>query len=100
VKEVLEKRFAWPTGPPSFDLAFLALGVQPSRIFRDSGIRTGPDGGLLINSFLQSVAHPEMFGRRGLRQLGGPTPGQDRSLCGQAEPILYHNSWLLWKGGK
>jgi NADH dehydrogenase FAD-containing subunit len=40
----------------------MALGVQPSRIFRDSGIPTGPDRGLLVNSFLQSVAHPEMFG--------------------------------------
>jgi len=45
-----------------FDVAFMALGVQPSRIFRDSGISAGPDGGLLVNSFLQIVAHPEMFG--------------------------------------
>ena len=46
----------------TFDVAFMALGVQPSGIFSDSGIPTGPDGGLLVNSFLQSVAHPEMFG--------------------------------------
>ena len=46
----------------TFDVAFMALGIQPSRIFSDSGIPTGPDGGLLVNSFLQSVAHPEMFG--------------------------------------
>jgi len=45
-----------------FDLLFLALGVQPPRLFLDSGLPTGPDGGLLVNEFLQSVAHPEIFG--------------------------------------
>jgi len=45
-----------------FDLLFLALGVQPPRLFVDSGLPTGPDGGLLVNEFLQSVAHPEIFG--------------------------------------
>ncbi len=41
---------------------FLALGVRPPGLFQDSGLPTGPDGGLLVNEFLQSVAHPEMFG--------------------------------------
>jgi len=45
-----------------FDLVFVAMGVQPSSIFVDSGIPAGPDGGLLVNPHLQSVAHPEMFG--------------------------------------
>jgi NADH dehydrogenase FAD-containing subunit len=44
-----------------FDMIFLALGVQPSPLFKDSGISTGPDGGLLVNEFLQSVAFPEIF---------------------------------------
>jgi NADH dehydrogenase FAD-containing subunit len=45
-----------------FDFAFIAMGVQPSSIFGDSGITVGPDGGLLVNPYLQSVAHPEIFG--------------------------------------
>jgi NADH dehydrogenase FAD-containing subunit len=45
-----------------FDFLFLALGVRPNRLFQDSGLPTGPDGGLLVNEFLQSVAHPDMFG--------------------------------------
>ncbi|NWF53864.1 MAG: FAD-dependent oxidoreductase [Syntrophaceae bacterium] len=45
-----------------FDIVFVALGVQPSSIFADSGIPAGPDGGLLVNPHLQSVAHPEIFG--------------------------------------
>jgi NADH dehydrogenase FAD-containing subunit len=44
------------------DFLFMAVGVQPSSLFRDSGIPTGDDGGLLVNRFLQSVAHPEIFG--------------------------------------
>jgi NADH dehydrogenase FAD-containing subunit len=46
----------------SIDFIFLALGVKPNPLFSDSGLSTGPDGGLLVNEFLQSVDHPEMFG--------------------------------------
>jgi len=45
-----------------FDFLFLALGVKPPRLFQDSGLPTGPEGGLLVNEFLQSVAFPEIFG--------------------------------------
>ena len=45
-----------------FDIIFLASGVQPNRVFRDSGIETGPDGGLLVNQHLQHKRHPEIFG--------------------------------------
>jgi NADH dehydrogenase FAD-containing subunit len=45
-----------------FDLALLAWGIRPSTLFRDSGLPTAADGGLLVNSYLQSVAHPEVFG--------------------------------------
>jgi NADH dehydrogenase FAD-containing subunit len=44
------------------DVVFLALGVHPSGLFADSGIPTGPDGGLLVNEHLQSVQYPEIFG--------------------------------------
>ena len=44
------------------DLIFLALGVKPSPIFIDSGLSTGPDGGLLVNEFLQSPEYPNIFG--------------------------------------
>jgi NADH dehydrogenase FAD-containing subunit len=44
------------------DFLFMAVGVQPSPLFRDSGLPVGPDGGLLVNRYLQSVAHPGIFG--------------------------------------
>jgi NADH dehydrogenase FAD-containing subunit len=45
-----------------FDLALLAWGIRPSHLFRESGLPTGKDGGLLVNAYLQSVAYPEIFG--------------------------------------
>ena len=44
------------------DLIFLARGVKPSKIFADSNLPTGPDGGLLVNRYLQCDAYPELFG--------------------------------------
>ena len=46
----------------NFDLALLAWGIEPSHLFRDSGLPTGSDGGLRVNSYLQSVAYPDIFG--------------------------------------
>jgi NADH dehydrogenase FAD-containing subunit len=44
------------------DFLLMAVGVKPSSLFRDSGLPTGEDGGLLVNRFLQSVVHSEIFG--------------------------------------
>lgn len=44
------------------DVIFMAVGVRPSLLFEDSGLPTGPDGGMLVNQFLQSVSYPEIFG--------------------------------------
>ncbi len=45
-----------------FDYAFLAPGVKPSGLFRDSGIPTSEDGSMFVNDHLQSVTHPAIFG--------------------------------------
>ena len=44
------------------DIVFMAVGVRPSPLFADSGLTTGPDGGLLVNQYLQAVSYPEIFG--------------------------------------
>jgi NADH dehydrogenase FAD-containing subunit len=49
-------------GTVSYDLAFLTTGIRPSGLFRESGLPTGKDSGLLVNAYLQSVAYPEIFG--------------------------------------
>ena len=75
----------------SADFIFLALGVTPSSIFADSGIDTGPDGGLRVNRFLQSIRHPDIFGG------GDCIYFQDHPLdkvgvyAVRQNPVLYHN---------
>jgi NADH dehydrogenase FAD-containing subunit len=44
------------------DIVFMAVGVKPSPLFKDSGLPLGPDGGMLVNQYLQSVSYPEIFG--------------------------------------
>ncbi|MCK5837506.1 MAG: FAD-dependent oxidoreductase, partial [Desulfobacula sp.] len=44
------------------DFIFMALGVKPSTIFEESGLPIGPDKGLLVNKYLQSVKYPVIFG--------------------------------------
>ena len=73
------------------DFIFLALGVKPAAIFADSGIATGPDGGLRVNRFLQSTQHPDIFGG------GDCIYFQDQPLdkvgvyAVRENPVLYHN---------
>jgi NADH dehydrogenase FAD-containing subunit len=63
VEEVAEGTLKTKSGQAfDYELIFLAQGVRPSPIFARSELPVGPDGGLLVNQFLQSVAHPEIFG--------------------------------------
>jgi NADH dehydrogenase FAD-containing subunit len=78
-------------GTHGIDLVFMALGVKPSGIFQASGLPIGPDGGLRVNQFLQSTAHPNLFGG------GDCIYFQDQPLdkvgvyAVRENPILYHN---------
>lgn len=45
-----------------YDVAFLAAGVAPQPEMAGFGVAIGPQGGLLVNEFLQSVSHPHLFG--------------------------------------
>ena len=44
------------------DIIFMAVGVKPSRLFEDSGLPIGQEGGMQVNQNLQSVSYPEIFG--------------------------------------
>jgi NADH dehydrogenase FAD-containing subunit len=73
------------------DFIFLAIGVKPSQIFEASGLPTGPDKGLLVNTYLQSTAYPEIFGG------GDCIYFKDRPLdkvgvfAVRQNPVIYHN---------
>lgn len=73
------------------DFIILATGVHPSSFFRQAGIAIGPDGGLLVNRYLQSPDYPEIFG-------GGdcisfePRPLDKVGVYAVREnPVLFHN---------
>ncbi len=80
------------------DVIFLALGVRPNRLFKRSGLPTGPDGGLLVNAHLQCSAHPDIFG-------GGdciyfePRPLDKVGVYAVREnPVLYANLMAALEG--
>jgi len=99
VKEITRDEIRLTDGSSNpFDVAFMALGVQPSRIFRDSGIPTGPDGGLLVNAYLQSVAHPEMFGGGDCISFAEGPLAKVGVYAVRQNPILYHNLLAALEG--
>jgi NADH dehydrogenase FAD-containing subunit len=81
------------------DFIFLAVGVKPSTLFLDSGIATGQDGGLLVNSFLQSTAHPELFGGGDCISLAGHPLAKVGVYAVRQNPVLLHNLMAALDGG-
>jgi NADH dehydrogenase FAD-containing subunit len=85
-----------------FDMnfAFIAIGIRPTSLFRDSGIPTEADGGLLVNSHLQSVAYPDIFGGGDCISLEGHQLAKVGVYAVRENPILYHNLIAALEGGK
>lgn len=83
----------------SFDIAFIASGVRPSSLFRDSGLPTGEDGGLLVNANLQSIAHPEIFGGGDCISLEGHHLPKVGVYAVRENEILHHNLCAALDGG-
>jgi NADH dehydrogenase FAD-containing subunit len=81
-----------------FDFAFLALGVKPSSLFAGSGLPVGEDGGLLVNSRLQSVAHPQIFGGGDCISLAGNPLAKVGVYAVRQNPVLYHNLLAALEG--
>jgi NADH dehydrogenase FAD-containing subunit len=75
----------------AFDFVFPALGVTPPPLFRDSGIPTDNEGGMLVNRHLQSVAHPEIFGGGDCISLEGHPLEKVGVYAVRENPVLYHN---------
>lgn len=80
------------------DMVFLATGVRPSSLFRESGIPTGPDGGMLVNDYLQSVAHPGIFGGGDCISLKGNSLARVGVYAVRENPVLYGNLMAALEG--
>jgi len=82
-----------------FDIALIATGVRPSTLFGDSGLPVGPDGGLLVNSHLQSIAYPEIFGGGDCINLEGHQLAKVGVYAVRENMILFNNLMASLEGG-
>lgn len=73
------------------DMILITVGIRPMRIFLDSGLPTDKEGALLVNRFLQSVAHPEIFGGGDCINLEHMPLDKVGVYATRQSPILLHN---------
>jgi NADH dehydrogenase FAD-containing subunit len=83
-----------------YDFAFVAVGVRPPELFRDSGIPVGKDGGMLVNGCLQSTAHPQLFGGGDCISMEGNAVAKVGVHAVRQNPILKHNLKVALDGGE
>ncbi len=83
-----------------FDFAFIAMGIKPLPLFQDSALPTGQDGGLQVNAYLQSIAHPEIFGGGDCISLSGNPLAKVGVYAVRQNPILFHNLLAALEGGE
>jgi NADH dehydrogenase FAD-containing subunit len=83
-----------------YDFLFVAVGVKPSAIFSDSGLPTGDDGGLLVDSFLRCTAYPELFGGGDCISLSGNPLAKVGVYAVRQNPILLRNLMAALEGGE
>lgn len=81
------------------DFVFIAVGVKPTPLFTDSRLPTGEDGGLLVNSFLQCTAHPELFGGGDCISFSGKPLAKVGVYAVRQNPVLFHNLMAALEGG-
>lgn len=83
-----------------FDIIFLASGVKPNAVFSRSGLETGPDGGLLVNRYLQHKQHPEIFGGGDCIYFEDHPLDKVGVYAVRQNPVLLHNLMASLEGGE
>jgi len=73
------------------EITFLAMGVKPSPLFLNTLLPTGEDGGMLVNSFLQSVEYDNIFGGGDCITLKGIPLDRVGVYAVRQNPVLSHN---------
>lgn len=75
----------------SYDFVFIATGIKPSTLFKDSNLPTGADGGMLVNYYLQSTTHPDLFGGGDCISLEGSPLAKVGVYAVRQNPVLFYN---------
>ncbi|SEA79420.1 pyridine nucleotide-disulfide oxidoreductase family protein [Desulfuromusa kysingii] len=82
------------------DVIFIATGVKPSVVFRESGLPTGTDGGLLVNRYLQCPAYPTIFAGGDCIHFTAAPLDKVGVYAVRQNPVIYHNLHAALGGGK
>ena len=99
VKEIRTHEICLETGESfSTDFIFMALGVKPSTIFEESGLPVGPDKGLLVNQYLQSVKYPDIFGGGDCIYFEDQPLDKVGVYAVRENPVLLHNLMATLEG--
>jgi len=80
------------------DIIFVATGVKPSRVFENSGIPTGPDGGMAVNRYLQSIRYNTLFGGGDCIYFQEAPLDKVGVYAVRQNPILCHNLMASMQG--
>jgi NADH dehydrogenase FAD-containing subunit len=82
------------------DVIFVAVGVKPSQVFNASGIPTGPDGGMLVNKYLQSTGFSNIFGGGDCICFKDSPLDKVGVYAVRQNPIIYHNLMATLEGSE
>ncbi len=82
----------------SYDVAILTVGIVPQPIFADWGVETSEDGALLVNEYLQSTSHPDIFGAGDCIAVKGKRLDRVGVYAVREAPILFRNLLAALKG--
>jgi len=80
------------------DYTFLATGIEPINIFKDSGIPLAKDGSILVNSHLQSIKYKNVFGGGDCINLKGCNLDKVGVYAVREGPLLFYNLLNFVKG--
>jgi NADH dehydrogenase FAD-containing subunit len=83
-----------------YDFALMATGIRPPGVFRDSGIKTDQEGGMLVNLNLQSISDPHLFGGGDCVGLEGRKVAKVGVYAVRQNPILHNNLLAALEGGR
>lgn len=74
------------------------MGIKPSPIFTGSDLPVGPDGGLLVNKYLQSTRHDNVFGGGDCIFFESQPLAKVGVYAVRQNPVLYHNLMCRLEG--
>jgi NADH dehydrogenase FAD-containing subunit len=75
----------------NLDIIFIAIGVKPNPVFKDSDLPVAPDGGLRVNQYLQSTTYSNIFGGGDCIYFENKPLDKVGVFAVRQNPILFHN---------